>query len=160
MADVWSNDPALDVVLAGLIVLEHPAAAEIDESWLEAPRWARVVRALRTHQAGGGALGDLIVAGAVLDAADIRFPKTTAADAVLAADLAAPAPWIIARARERALQLRVRRLAWLLAAFSSKDLRAIGQAIEHARDECDAIETRLDALRWPRSASGIAAVDA
>jgi hypothetical protein len=142
-----NHDPVLDVVLAGLIVRDDPAAVEIDESWLEQPRWVGVVRVLRRHQIRGGALGNLIVAGAVLDAAGIAFPRTTAAEAVLAADEAAPAAWLIPLARSRALQLRVRQLARLLADTSSKDLRAWGQALDHARHEFDEIGTRVDALR-------------
>jgi hypothetical protein len=109
-----NNDATLDATLTGLVVLEHPAAAEIDETWLEAPRWAGVVRVLRTHQARGGTLGDLIVAGDVLDKAGIAFPKTTAAEAALATLDAAPAPYVVARGRERAFRLRVHRLARIL----------------------------------------------
>jgi hypothetical protein len=130
-----TTDATLDAVLTGLIVLEHPAATEIDDSWLEAPRWTWAVRVLRRHQARGGTLGDLIVAGAVLEAAGVDLPKTTAAEAVLAADLAAPAPWLIERARERALRLRVRRLASLLLDFSRKSVPAIGRALDRAREE-------------------------
>jgi hypothetical protein len=84
-------------------------------------------------------LGDLIVAGAALATAGVAFPKTTAAEAVLAAtDVTVPAP-LIARARERALRLRVRRLASLLTVFSGKDVHAIGRALEHVRDEVTAI---------------------
>jgi hypothetical protein len=109
-----SNLPELDAALAGLVVLEHSAASAVDATWCERPRWTRVVRELRRHQAQGGSLGDVIAAGAVLEAAAIDFPRATAAEAVIAASEAAPAPQVVAVARARWLRLRLRRLGQIV----------------------------------------------
>jgi hypothetical protein len=120
-----SNLPELDAALAGLVVENHPAAAGIDETWIESPRWARVVRELRKHQAQGGSLGDIVAASEVLDAAGVAFPRTSATEAVLAALEAAPATYVVDCARERAVRLRVHRLARVVERIADADLDKI-----------------------------------
>src|SRR5262245_15720181 len=90
----------LDAALLGFVIAEHATARDVTPEWFRAPRWQHAAHALVRHRDTGGQLGDIIVAGAVLDAAGVPFPRSTAAEAVIAAQEAVPAVWLI-RARER-----------------------------------------------------------
>jgi hypothetical protein len=116
------DPPLLDQVLAGLVMQDHPAAADVDDSWIAAPRWRRVLRALTTHRRDGGQLGDILIAAAVLDSAGVDFPLTTAAEAVVAVLESAPAAYVVDRARERTVRLRVHRLARVVEQIADADL--------------------------------------
>lgn len=123
-------DDTLDRVLAGLVIRADDAAQEITEEWCATARWREVVRVLCRHRARGGRLGDIIAAGEVLDEAHIPLPRTTAAEAVLAADEAGPPVWVGARARERLVRLTLRRLARSFESVSRADLDVIPRNLE------------------------------
>jgi hypothetical protein len=60
------EEPTLDAVLVGHIILENPDTADVTEAWLEAPLWREALTILRRAQRQGQQLGDLITAGDVL----------------------------------------------------------------------------------------------
>jgi hypothetical protein len=131
---------ALDATLVGLLIVEHPAAAVVTPAWCATARWQHVTRILCRHRQDGGRLGDLLTAARVLDHAGMDLPGTTAADALVAADEAVPAPYVIRAARERLLRLQTRRVARLLDTAAQT---ATGSALA---DLLDALQLTVEQL--------------
>lgn len=124
--------PPLDAALVGLVVLDHPDAADVDETWIASTGWRGVAHALARHRTAGGDLGDIIAAGAALDAAGVDFPRTRAAEAAVAADESVASAVLRAgRARRRRLELR--RLAARLEVIALADADVIPTQVERVR---------------------------
>jgi hypothetical protein len=138
VVDADADGPEFDAALAGFLIVDHPAAAEIRDDWIERARWQRVVHVLRRHRDRGGTLGDIVTAATVLSAAGVDLPKTTAAEAVCATLDAAPAVYVVARGRERALRSRVRRLARILDTIAGIGIEQMPQYLDRIADDLQA----------------------
>lgn len=125
----------LDAAVVGLIGLDHPAARDCDETWLEEPRWREAARALCAHRRSGGRLGDLHVAARALEqhAPGMHLPQTTAAEAIIAVDEAASAAVVVSQARDRRWRLQLRRLARFLETASHADAVALPRVVDIAQ---------------------------
>lgn len=154
----------LDAVLVGLLILEHPLAAEVTDEWCATPRWREAASILLRHRRRGGQLGDLIVAGEVLRRAHcdlmlcdvgpepeadhashsgFDLPWTTAGDAVCAvADCASPTV-ALAEARKRLPILQLCRLVRLFGTLTAASLEGVFAAFPAVRAAMTEIEANV-----------------
>ena len=127
---------ALDSQLAGLIILGDPVAANVSPAWCATQRWERAVRVLVRHRDAGSHLGSILVAGDVLAAAGTPYPRTTAAEAVVASVEQVPVA-VVAAGRARFVWLEAQRVAGLLADAAHAEPAGLLWALEEARPRVD-----------------------
>jgi hypothetical protein len=152
-------DDEFDATLVGLIALDDPRARDVDESWIAAPRWREAARALLAHRRRGGALGDLLTTADVLVNETVLYlPRTTAADAVLAAhDLVVDVPTFLREARVRAVRLQLHRAAFVIEMIAGvTDPDVIPQHVERVRADLATITGHAPA---PAPARRVAPID-
>lgn len=137
------DEPMLDAVLTGHIIMEHPDTSEITPDWLAEPRWREALTVLRRAQRGGQRLGDLMTAGRVLAHAAggaVYLPWTTAAEAVCAA-YETPLAAVMGAARERAVRFALQEFAAFLTYVAALAPAPMIAALPTLRTRLTAIET-------------------
>jgi hypothetical protein len=144
---ILEPDEAIDAALVGLVALQDPLAVDVDETWIQAPRWREAARALLAHRCRGGELGDLLLASGVLvESTSIFLPRTAAADCILAALDLVDVPTFVKRARERAVRLRVRRAAQALETIACAESDVIAPHVQRVRDDLARIAVDVEEL--------------
>jgi hypothetical protein len=150
----------LDPALAGVIIREDPAAADVTEEWFLALSWQTAARILLRHRAGGGTLGDLFAAGAVLELNNLPghlLPKTMVAMALCAA-ANVPAAGVLAAARRRVVFLELARLRRQLSLLATVPPVALMAGFAGLRERLTRIEDLTGRDGAPRDTDAMLAL--